>query len=69
MARASGDDRATLKDSERHRQTVLPGHHELTGPAGRESLTKPGMLAVGAGQAVIDVDWLGLDSQTEQPSR
>ena len=43
------------------------GHHQgVAGSAGRECLAQTGTFAVGACQAVVDVDPLGLDAETEQ---
>ena len=48
-------------------KSVELGHHQgVAGAAGGECLTESGSLAVGAGQAVIDVDPVGLDAQAEQ---
>ncbi len=48
-------------------QAVELGDHEgVAGAAGSEGLTKSGSFAVGAGQAVVDVDAFGLDAEAEQ---
>src|SRR4051794_37879351 len=52
---------------QRPRQTVKLGDHQgVTCPACGHSLAEPGALPVGAGQAGIDVDELGLDPEAEQ---
>ena len=58
IARASGRDLASRSSF---------GHHQgVAGPAGGQCLAEPGSLAVGAGQAVVDVDPFLLDTQTGQ---
>ena len=44
----------------------LGDHQGVAGPARSERLPEPGSLAVGAGQAVVDVDALG---ETPSPAR
>ena len=48
-------------------ETVEFGHHQgVAGPAGSKRLAEPGSLTVGAGEAVVDVDPFGLDTQAKQ---
>ena len=65
---------------QRAREPVELGHHErVAGAARRERLAQPGPVAIGAGEAVIDVDPLGfyaerlkrvaLGSQVQRASR
>jgi len=55
MPRASGTERAS--------RVELGDHEDVAGPAGGEGLAQPGALAVGAGDAVIDVDPVGLHAE------
>ena len=48
-------------------ETVEFGHHQgVPGPAGSKRLAEPRSLTVGAGEAVVDVDPFGLDTQAKQ---
>ncbi len=57
MSRASGTDRAS-------RSSLL--NEGVAGPTGGEGLTRAGALAVGAGDAVVDVDAVGLHPEGDQ---
>ena len=55
MSRASG--------SERGEAVELGDHEHVAGAAGGQRLAQPGSRAVGAGEAVVDVDAIGLGAE------
>ena len=58
-------DRTSIR--QRPRQPIKLGDHQgVAGPACGERFAEPGSLAVGAGQAMVDVDPLGIDTHGEQ---
>ncbi len=53
-----------VRVGQRAGEPVEFGHDErVAGAAGRESLAEAGPGAIGAGQAVVDVDALGVDAE------